>query len=376
MLDLGVIRDKIDVIDRQMVELYEERINLCKEVAEYKIETGKKVLDPAREQQKLEAIAQMVKDKEHSHGVNELFTQIMSMSRKMQYRMLEENGKSLLIPYSTIDAIDRMNCRVVYQGVPGAYSHIAAKRFFEGNDKITNVHTWRDAMEAVKNNEADYAVLPIENSTAGFVTQVMDLIEEYGAYIIAEIPVKVEHALMGLESASLDNVKVVYSHPQGLAQCSRFLEAYPSWQQISTNNTAGSAKRVLEENDPCNVAIASEEAAKIFGLKVLKTHLNYNDNNITRFVVVSAHRTFVKDAGKISICVEIAHEPGSLYNMLSHIIYNGISMSRIESRPIEGREWEYRFFIDFDGNLGDPHVIYALHGIEAEAGKLRFLGNY
>ena len=376
MLDLLEIRKQIDDIDHQLVELYEKRMKLCGDVAQYKIETGKKVLDTKREQEKLEALSRIVADEKDKHGVNELFTQIMAMSRKMQYKLLEDDGKTLRLPYTAIDEIDKVNCKVVYQGVEGAYSHIATRQFFGENVNCYNVGTWKDAMEAVKNGEADYAVLPIENSTAGVVAAVMDLLQEYDNYIIAEVPVKVEHALLGLDDTDLDKVNMVYSHPQALAQCSKFLEQHPDWQQISTNNTALSAKKILEEQDNTHVAIASKEAAEIFGLKVLKEHLNYNDMNVTKFAVISKERKFVKGARKMSICMEITHEPGSLYNLLSHMIYNGLNMTRIESRPIVGREWEYRFFIDFEGNIDDEGVLNALHGIEEEASAIKFLGNY
>lgn len=376
MLDLLEIRQQIDGIDRQLVDLYEKRIKLCEDVAAYKIETGKKVLDPQREKEKLEALSQLVANEKDKHGVNELFTQIMAMSRKMQYKLLEADGKTLRLPYTAIDEIDKTNCKVVYQGVAGAYSHIATRQYFGESVNCYNVDTWKDAMEAVKNGEADYAVLPIENSTAGVVATVMDLLQEYDNYIVAEVPVKVEHALLGLEDTELSKVTTVYSHPQALAQCSKFLEEHPQWQQISTLNTAVSAKKVLEEKDNTHVAIASKEAGEIFGLKILQEHLNYNDMNVTKFAVVSKERKFVKGAKKMSICMEITHEPGSLYNLLSHMIYNGLNMTRIESRPIVGREWEYRFFIDFEGNIDDEGVLNALHGIEEEASAIKFLGNY
>lgn len=376
MPDLSEIRQKIDELDRGIVDLYEQRIKLCEEVARYKIGTGKKVLDKEREKEKLVAIEKLVADEKYKHDVDELFRQIMAMSRKMQYKMLEENQMTLCQPYQIIDEIDKTKCKVVYQGVRGAYSHIATRQFFGENVDCYNVLTWRDAMEAVKNGSADYAVLPIENSTAGVVADVIDLLQEYDNYIIAEVAVRVEHALIGLPDTNMDNISVVYSHPQALAQCSRYLEEHPDWKQIGTGNTAASAKRVLEEQDNTHVAIASEEAAHIFGLKVLKRHLNHNDRNVTRFAVISKNRTFVKSAQKVSICTEIAHEPGSLYNVLSHIIYNGLNMIRIESRPIVGKEWEYRFFIDIEGNINDKNMINALHGIEEETSCIKLLGNY
>ncbi len=376
MLDLNVIRENIDGIDKQLVELFEERMRLCEEVADYKIETGKKVLDPAREKQKLEAISSFVKNPANKHAINDMFSQIMATSRKMQYKKLEETTQTLREPYEAIDEIDKVNCKVVYQGVPGAYSYIAMTRFFGKEVNNFHVPTWRDAMEAVKNGEADYAVLPIENSTAGIVADVYDLLQEYNNYIIAETYVKVEHALMGLPGTDISKITTVYSHPQGLMQCDRYLSKHKDWQQISQSNTAGSAKKILEEKDPTHVAIASKEAAEVYGLEVLQEKINDYDNNTTRFVIVTNTRKFVKGAKKMSIVFETPNEAGTLYNLLSHIIYNGLNMNKIESRPIEGENWNYRFFVDFEGNIDDAPVMNALRGIQEEALSIKLLGNY
>lgn len=376
MLDLQEIRKDIDEVDRELVKLFERRMELTTSVAKYKIETGKKVLDPQREQEKLEKIAGLVSNEMNKHGINEIFTQIMATSRKYQYMLLESMGQTLREDYTAIDEINKKNCRVVYQGVPGAYSYIAMKRFFGEDVDNYNVKTFRDAMEAVKNGEADYAVLPIENSTAGIVSDVYDLLPQYGNYIIAETYVKVEHALLGLPGAREENIKAVFSHPQGLMQCQKFLENHEDWEQIEQANTALSAKRVIEEGDISHAAIASVEAAKTYGLSVIREKINTDDNNTTRFVILTNKRMFVKDAGKVSICFETEHTAGSLYDMLSHIIYNGLNMTKIESRPIEGRAWQFRFFVDFMGNIDDAAVMNALRGIEEEALSIRLLGNY
>ena len=376
MLDLNEIRTEIDDVDRQLAALYEKRIALATKVAEYKIETGKKVFDETREKQKLDKVAELVSDEKNIHGVRELFSQLMSTSRKMQYKLIEEHGLTLREPYETMYAIDKKHCTVVYQGVPGAYSYIAMKRFFGEDVNNFNVETFGDAMEAVKDGSADYAVLPIDNSTTGMVNQVYDLLEEYDNYIIGEQFVKVEHSLLGLPAAAISDIKTVYSHPQGLMQCQKYLDSHREWNSISQLNTAVSAKMVVEQNDISKAAIASEEAARVYGLKVLESKINDSDRNTTRFVIVSNKRRFVKGAGKMTICFETNNKPGALYNLLSHIIYNELNMTKIESRPIEGREWEFRFFVDFMGNIDDINVINALHGIQEEANKLKFLGNY
>ncbi len=376
MLDLNEIRVEIDGIDRQLVELFEARMKLTKEVAEYKIETGKKVLDTKREKEKLESVKALVKNPENVHAIDDLFSQIMANSRKNQYMLLEKMGQTLREPYEAIDSIDKVNCKVVYQGVPGAYAYKAMRQFFGKDVNNFNVPTWRDAMEAVKTGKADYAVLPIENSTTGIVAGVYDLLQEYDNYIIAETYVKINHALLGLPGADIDKVTTVYSHAQGLMQCDHFLDKHKDWKRISQANTALAAKMILEENDPRHVAIASKEAGEVYGLEVLKEGINDLANNTTRFVIVTNTRKFVKNANKMSIVFETANETGTLYNLLSHIIYNGLNMNKIESRPIEGKQWEFRFFVDFEGNIDDPRVMNALRGIEEEAKSIKLLGNY
>ncbi|MCM1467724.1 MAG: prephenate dehydratase [Alistipes sp.] len=376
MLDLQEIRNEIDIVDRELVKLFEKRMQLTTDVAKYKIETGKKVLDPQREKQKLETIEKLVSNDMNKRSINEIFTQIISNSRKYQYMLLESMGQTLREDYEALDELPVKGCRVVYQGVPGAYAYIAVKRFFGEDVDNYNVKTWRDAMEAVKRGEADYAVLPIENSTAGIVSDVYDLLQEYNNYIVAETYVKVEHALLGLPGAAIGDIKRVYSHPQGLMQCRSFLNEHKDWQTSEQINTAVSAKKVMEDGDKTQAAIASVEAAKLYGLSILQEKINTEDNNTTRFVVISNKRAFLKDAGKVSICFETEHTAGSLYDMLSHIIYNGLNMTKIESRPIEGKAWQFRFFIDFMGNIDDASVMNALRGIEEEAMNIKLLGNY
>ena len=376
MRDLLEIRDEIDELDSEIVRLYEKRMQLTSDVAEYKINTGKQVFDKERENSKLATLEGKASCDFTKHGIRELFEQIMAMSRKKQYQLLTERGIVYSPEFEKVDTLDYSNARIVFQGLEGAYSQEAMEMFFGENCDSFHVATWKDAMEAIRMGKADYAVLPIENSTAGIVAGVYDLLQEYNNYIIAETYIKVEHALLGLPGTDLDKVTTVYSHPQGLMQCEGFLEQHKDWNQISQANTAQSAQKVLLEKNPSHVAIASEEAAQVYGLEVLKHKINDLDNNTTRFVIVTNTRKFVKNAKKMSIVFETANEAGTLYNLLSHIIYNGLNMNKIESRPIEGREWEFRFFVDFEGNIDDPRVINALRGIEEESKKIKLLGNY
>ena len=374
-MDLQEIRKQLDVIDRQIVDLYEKRMKLCGDVAEYKISVGKPVYDGEREKQKLEAVRQMAGE-EYRQGASELFTQLMTISRRLQYRLLAEHGQTFDTGFQKIDRIPVEGARVVYQGVEGAYSHEASMAYFGEDADAFHVRTWEEAMRAVEDGRADYGVLPIENSSAGAVSDNYDLLIKYHNCIVAEIFLPVKHALLGVPGGSLEQIHTVFSHPQALMQCSEYLNSHGEWSQISVENTAVAAKKVLEEGDPSQAAVASEAAAKLYGLQILKSGINYNKDNVTRFIVVSRNRVYQKDAAKVSLCFELPHRSGTLYNMLSNFIYNNVNMRMIQSRPIPGRNWEYRFFVDIEGRLDEPAVANALKGVSEEAANLRILGNY
>lgn len=373
LLDL---RNELDEIDAQIVHLYEKRMAVCEKVGEIKIEEGRKVFDRTREREKLNQVTGNAKDAFYKKGLTELFEQLMSQSRKLQYQLLTKNGALGRLPFIGVDALDWKDSRIVFQGTDGAYSEAAMQRYFSKDVNSFHVHTFRDAMEAIEEGSADFAVLPIENSSAGVVNEVYDLLVEFENYIVGEVVLPINHFLVGTENTSLDTVKRVYSHPQALMQSNKYLEEHADWQQIGVTNTAVAAKKILEENDPTQAAICSEHAAEIYGLKILEEKINHNHNNSTRFIVVTNQKIFLKDAKKISICFEVAHESGSLYHLLSHFIYNDLNMTKIESRPVEGRTWEYRFFVDFEGNMSEPAVKNAIRGLREESRSLKILGNY
>ncbi|MFI3208716.1 MAG: prephenate dehydratase domain-containing protein [Eubacteriales bacterium] len=376
MVKLDELRVQIDDIDRQLVELYEKRMKISEEVGKFKIEAGRPVFDKEREISKLNTVEAMATSSFNQAGVRELFENIMSGSRKLQYRLLSEHDTTVSSELVRVDSLNCKQARVIFQGIPGAYSQMALHQYFGQDVTTSHVETFRDAMVAIEEGRADYAVLPIENSSAGAVTQVYDLLVEYDNYIIGEVKIPIEHTLSAIAGAKVEDITRVYSHPQALMQSMRFLEKHRGMEQISVTNTALAAKKVIVENDMTQAAICSEYAANLYGLEVLKRKINHNDNNSTRFIVVTNQRIFVNGATKISTCFEIPHESGSLYRLLSNIIFNNLNMTKIESRPIEGRSWEYRFFVDFDGEMDAPGVKNALRGIREESKNLRILGNY
>ena len=374
-MDLLECRNKLDVIDKQIVKLFEERMDICGKVAETKIASGKAVYDAEREKQKLDAVSAMADSEFNQVAVRELFSQMMSISRKYQYSILAEHGRALKLGFERLDKLPMDGVRVVHQGVEGAYSHAAALQYFGENASVYHVAHFEDAMKEVQLGNADYAVMPIENSSAGAVIDMYDLLTRYDNYIVAETFLPVEHALLSVPGAKLSDIKTVFSHPQALMQCSQFLNDN-GFKQISVENTAVAAKRVVEEGDKTQAAVASEIAGKLYGLELLKPAIQNNQGNTTRFITLANRKVYQKNAGKISLCFELPHTSGSLYNMLGNFIFNHVNMMMIESRPIPGRNWEYRFFVDIEGNLQDAGVKNALRGIGAEALNFKILGNY
>lgn len=374
MVDLLKSREDIDRIDRQIISLLEERMEIAKNVAEYKISVGKKVYDKQREDEKLETLGSLASNEFNKHAAQELFTQIMSISRKLQYTLVKTESVS-----KSFEAIDKLpitaDTKVVFFGQEGTYTQQCMEDYFGTDIDSFNELTFRKVMEAVKEGRADYGVLPIENSSTGGISDIYDLLLEYDNYIVGEHVVQIQNALLGLEGATIENLKTVYSHPQPLMQCAKFLEEHDYIEKKEYLSTAASAKKVMEDGDITQAAIGSKKAAGCYGLKILKDSINFDNTNCTRFIIIANQKIFLKDANKVSICFELPHKSGTLYNMLSHFIYNNLNMVKIESRPINGKNFEYRFFVDVEGNLFDAGVINALRGIKEEASSVRVLGN-
>ena len=265
--------------------------------------------------------------------------------------------------------------KIVYQGVEGAYSHIVTQTLFP-DENTENVNTFEDAINSVLNGEASYCVVPIENSSAGIVTDIFDLLLKKDVVIVAEYDLHISHCLLGIKGASFFDIKRVYSHPQALMQCASYLKEHPEWSQISLLNTAVSAKKVKNEGKIEQAAIASELSAKLYGLNILDRGINRNSNNTTRFVVLSKEKIFSKASNKLSLILELPHEKGMLYNILGILVLNGLNLLKIESRPIPEKTFEYRFFIDIEANLNSANVSNVLEILKNKVPFLKILGNY
>ena len=368
------LRAQIDQIDKEMVSLFEQRMKVAEEVAKYKMAIGKPVLDRTRENEKIQSVKALAHTDFNQQGVESLFANLMTISRMRQYMLMAESGD---VPYGFAEEEMSVNeqTKVVFAGVPGSNCQQAMHQYFGKTIDSFDVPTFKEVIVAVEHGDAEYGVLPIENSSTGIITDVYDLIAESDNCIVGEQDIKIEHALLGVKGCQLGDIQTVYSHPQGLLQCKNFLKDM-HWKEMTLENTAIAARKVAQDNDKTQAAIASPLAADIYGLDILAEKINDIHNNTTRFIIIKNKKHFKNSADKISICFELPHESGSLYHVLSHFIFNGLNMSKIESRPVRGKRWQYRFFVDFDGNLSNKNVISALTGIGAETMNLHILGNY
>ena len=377
MDELQNLRRDIDAIDRELVELFRRRMDVTARVGAYKRERGIPVLDQERERQVLRNKGELAGE-ELRPAVVTLFQTVMALSRRQQRDMLGQGADNPGVRrwrearYAQRQPIPAP--RVAYQGEPGAYSEQAALDFFGGSVRAAGLEQFEDCFLALREGRADYAVLPIENSSTGAIRQIYDLLTQYECYMVGETTVKVEHCLMALPGASLESITHVYSHEQGLFQCERYLNAHHGWKQVPQADTAGSAKMVADSGDLTKAAICSARAAELYGLEILARGINHNTQNTTRFVVVSPRLELRPGADKVSTLFVLPHEAGSLHEVLTVFAVHGLNMVKLESRPMPGRSWEYMFFLEFTGAPGDPAVGDALHELAQTTGEFRVLG--
>lgn len=379
MDELQQYREEIDRIDRQMVELFRQRMAVTGQVGQYKLERGIPVLDAQRERQVLQDKAQLV-DEALRPGVTTLFQTLMAISRRQQRDLTRERADNPGVPrFRHAFAHPRTpveHPRVVFQGEPGAYSEQACVNFFGEGVQATGLPQFEDTFLALKEGRADYAVLPIENSSTGAIRQIYDLLSEYDFFVVGETTVKVDHCLMALPGATMDTITQVYSHEQGLLQSAKFLNEHPNWRQVPQWDTAGSAKLVAQSGDLTRAALCSARAAQLYGLNILVCPTNDNPHNTTRFVVVSPQAELREGADKISTVFLLPHEAGSLHEILTIFAVHGLNMVKLESRPLPRHSWEYMFFLEFTGNLNTPEIADVLHELSQTTGDFRVLGNF
>ena len=374
-MSLKPIRDEIDNIDKQIIQLFTERMECSKKVAQYKLENGMPIFNAEREREILDSVEENAGV--YGGGARQLYSAILEISRALQHDMLGSGEKLKNEILSAADNIpfESDSVKVACFGVPGTYAHQATKKIFS-KCSPDFYPSFQDVFSAVRNEEADFGVVPIENSSAGSVTDVYDLMLKYRFHIVAACDISVNHVLAANAGTKLGDISKIYSHQQAIAQCSDFFRAHKSIKSEEYISTAASAKMISETGDKFSAAICSEEAAEQYGLEILLRGFQNNPNNTTRFIVISKKLYIEKNADKISLCFSLPHVTGSLYSTLCRFAVNGLNLTKIESRPIFGSSFEYLFYLDFTGNIINENTLRLLCALSNELAEFSFLGNY
>ena len=361
MKDLTQCRTELDAIDQQLVALFEERMRVARDVALYKHENNLSILDAAREDAVLQSRAALVTEDVLRQPTVTLFREIMRLSREEQRR--------------TLDTITEAQT-VAYMGVPGAFGESAVVGFFGEDAPRVHFKTFDEVFSAVADGRAKYGVLPLENSSSGSITTVYDLLGKYACHIVGEQLVRVEHCLLGVPGAKVEEIKTVFSHEQGFAQCPVYLSGHPDWTLRPYFNTAIAAQHVSEMGDPTCAAIASRLAAKHYGLEILAPDIHSKGSNHTRFIVVSASPRAIGVPDKATLTFTVRHERGTLMRALSSFTAMGMNLTHIESRPLPDASWEYRFYVDLCGNVSEENMHLLMSSLTADCENCRLLGTY
>ncbi len=373
-MDLIDLRNEIDKIDEQLIPLLQKRMNISKQVAEYKVKRGLPVLNEKREQEILDSVKE--KCAEDGDAIATVFSATMDASRAIQHNIMESGAdirKLITCAVSDKDAFSE-ETTVACAGVEGSYADETALILFK-NASIKHYRIFEDVFEAVNKGEAPFGIVPVENSTAGSVHDVYDLIIKYRFYVAGSYSLEVNHCLCARKGVDYADIDEVYSHPQALAQCSEFLKNF-AFTGVNYTNTAAAAKFVAESGRMDIGVICSADAAKKYGLQILKTGIQNISNNRTRFIVISKKLVIENNADKISLIFTTPHTTGSLYRILGRFSMAGLNLTKLESRPVGNGEFSYFFYVDLLGNIKDKKTLDLICALYSELPDFKFLGNY
>ncbi|MFQ5600415.1 MAG: prephenate dehydratase [Candidatus Krumholzibacteriia bacterium] len=366
--DLQQVREALEKLDRRLLELIQKRMHLVEQIAAIKIDSALPFRDPLREEQVLQRVRQTATSMGlDAHEVERLYRSILEMSIARQQ--------------GYVRSLETTPLRVTYQGVEGSYSHLAAQRRYAGRPGgvlLTGYETLRETIDAVREGRADFSLVPIENTTGGSINETYDLLAEGDLHITAEVVSQVEHCLMALPGTRVEDLRTVISHAQALQQCEAFLRRVPWIRPRAEFDTAGSARKVRESGDRTLAAIASAEAARLFGLEILEHNVQSHTANSTRFVEIARETAPcpAEAACKTSLLLVLAHRPGALGDVLTEFSRRSVNLCKIESRPVPESPWEYRFYLDVEGHAASAALGEALETIRPLTSELRVLGTY
>ena len=370
MDELDRLRGQIDLVDKEIISLFEKRMGLVLGVAEYKKTHNAGVLQSSREDEVLQKAVDNLANKEYADSARQLMVELMGLSKDLQRKKI---SKSNLFGKYCRKPLD-LNGKKGYYGDKGSNSQQAMTDFF-GDDKGDSFATFEDVFIALKEDRIQYGVLPIENSSTGAITEVYDLLRKYAFFVVGEQWQGIDHCLLGVKGTRLEDVKEVYSHPQAITQCDNYLSG-GKWNIIPFKSTASSAKLVAEQNDKSKAAIASKRNARLYGLEVVAENIQSQSCNYTSFIVICTNLLDSDKSDKTSIVFALNSTPGALFNALKYFAKNGINLLNIESRPVENSPERYYFYVDLEYPCNSPKLNEALEYVAEVSSFFEIIGEY
>ena len=376
-MELNELRIQLDHIDREMVSLFEKRMRVCEDVARWKMENGRPILDASRERQKLQSVADQLPEDLQEYGVS-LYSLLMELSRSSQTRLM---GRENDLTHAIQNAIDSTaplfppSAMVACQGVEGAYSQQAAEKLFR-RPNVLYFSNFEAVFAAIERGLCRYGVIPLENSTAGSVNMVYDLMMRHNFRIVRSVRLKVDHNLLARPGVKLEDIREVYSHEQAIGQCSAFLQSHPEIRVVRCANTAEAAKLVSQSDRRDIAALSSRACAELYGLTNLAPSCQDQGNNYTRFICISRDLEIYPGADRTSLMVVLPHRPGSLYKLLSRFYALGINLNKLESRPLPDRDFEFMFYFDLDTSVYSPQFMQLMGELDTVCETFSYLGSY
>ncbi len=375
---MDYLRQEIDGIDKELLELFQKRMKICAEVADYKRKKEIPILDESRERQKLASVTEQ-SEPELAEFNRSLFSVIMDLSKAYQQDQIRPHNEWAAMIQNAIETTEKTLPQypfVACQGVEGAYSQIAADKIFRTKTNILYCTDFEGVFAAVDQGMCRYGVLPVENSTAGSVNRIYDLMTKYNFYIVRALRLRIDHSLLAKPGIKRSEIREIFSHEQAINQCSEYLKQFPEAKITVCENTAVAAKMVANSDRSDIAAISSRSCAELYDLEVLDRLVQDQKNNYTRFICISKNLEIYPGSDKTSLMLSVSHKPGGLNKVLSKFAALGINLAKLESRPIPDRDFEFMFYLDVEGSVYSKELQQSLADMEHICESFRYLGSY
>lgn len=376
-MDISELRSEIDRIDDTLIQAFCQRMDIAAQIAQYKKEHNLPILAPSRERQKLLDVAEKA-GPEMANYTRVLYSMLFELSRSYQSKCNETTSELYQRITDAIAATPNLfpeSPMVACQGAEGAYAQIACEKIFK-NPFIMYFKSFDAVFTAIEQGLCQYGILPIENSTAGSVKKVYDLMIHHNFSIVRTFRLKVDHNLLALPGAKISDVKEIYSHEQAIGQCSEFLNRMPGVTVIPVENTAVAASLVAESGRRDVAALASRACEELYGLRCLASSIQDKGNNRTRFICISKNLEIYPGSDKTSIMMVLSHKPGALYKVLARLYVLGINVTKLESRPMPDRDFEFMFYFDLDTSIYSEEFVQLMCELEDLCEEFKYLGSY